>query len=181
LVQQPDFNVCQGSDRSAQQVYFTDRRNPAAEAVVTGVQGNQVDLFLGGVDPRSLEAFDRGATFVLPGGQGQVRVESRDQFIARGVLVQSGDGAEIAPGTFLQERLRAIPSDLTLRIGLDPSLGQELEAARQTLKAMHKRLEPVSMQQQDVHYILGRVTQGYVKQLQKLNDQAHRTQITFAS
>lgn len=176
LIQQPEFNARQGSDslpetlrdRASQRVYFTNRRNPSAEAIVTGVQGNQVNLFLGGIDPRSLEAFGKGATFVLPDGRGQVRVESRDQFTAKGVWVSEGR-ATIAPGTFLQERSRAIPSDLTLRIGLDPSLGQELESARQTLKAINKRIEPVSIQQQDVHYLLGRVTQDYGQQLQKLN------------
>jgi Caspase domain/Domain of unknown function (DUF4384) len=169
VVQQPISNVRSGSNRDRQPVYFMSSRSTPAEAVITKVSGDKVDLFLGGIDPKSLEAFGKGATFTLPNGQGQVRVESRDQFRAKGMLVQTGNRGGVQTGAFLQERSRAIPSDLTLRIGLDSSLGQELEAARQALKAINKRIEPVSMQQQDLHYLLGRVTQEYVQQLQKLN------------
>jgi uncharacterized protein YjlB len=168
-IQQPILNVRSGSNRDRQPVYFMSSRSTPAEAVITKVSGDKVDLFLGGIDPKSLEAFGKGAIFTLPNGQGQVRVESRDQFRAKGVLVQTGNRGGVQTGALLQERSRAIPTNLTLRIGLDPSLGQELEAARQALKAINKRIEPVSMQQQDLHYLLGRVTQEYVQQLEKLN------------
>jgi Caspase domain/Domain of unknown function (DUF4384) len=169
VIQQPESNIRQGSDRDKQAVYFISQKSVPAEAVITKVQGDQVDLFLGGIDPRTLEAFGKGATFTLPNGQGQVRVESRDQFTAKGVLSQPQARGTITSGTLLQEVSRAIPSDLTLRIGLDPSLGQESESAREALKAINKRMEPVSIQQQDLHYILGRVTKEYVQRLQKLN------------
>jgi hypothetical protein len=169
IVQQPESNIRQGSDRDKQAVYFISQKSVPAEAVITKVQGDQVDLFLGGIDPRTLEAFGKGATFTLPNGQGQVRVESRDQFTAKGVLSQPHARGTITSGTLLQEVSRAISSDLTLRIGLNPSLGQELESAREALKAINKRMEPVSIQQQDLHYILGRVTKEYMQRLQKLN------------
>ncbi|MFM5941832.1 MAG: peptidase C14, partial [Dolichospermum sp.] len=129
-----------------------------ADAVVTKVQGNQIDLFLGGIDPRSLKAFGRGATFTVFDSQGkeqgQVQIESRQQLKAQGKLIQTNRGA-IAPGTLLQERSRAIPSNLTLDIGLDPSLGEETEQAKQALQAI-KRIRVVPMQQ-EVQYILGRI------------------------
>lgn len=168
LIQQPEASIRKGSDRDKQVMYFTSASSTPADAVIIKAQGNQVDLFLGGIDSRSLEAFGRGATFSLANGQRQVRVESRDQFTAKGVLVQAGTRGAMTVGTTLQERSRAIPYDLTLRIGLDLSLGQDLEAARQALKAVNKRIEPVSAQQRDVHYLLGRVTKAYVQQLQKL-------------
>ncbi|MEH2214846.1 caspase family protein [Nostoc sp.] len=174
VVQQPEFNVKQGSNNDKQIVYFTNRKNIPAEAVVTKVQGNQIDLFLGGIDPRSLKAFGRGATFTVVDSQGreqgQVQIESRQQLKAQGKLIQTTTrGAAIAAGALLQERSRAIPNDLTLRIGLDSSLGQDIESARRALRAINKRIEPVSANQPDINYILGRVTQEYVKQLQKLN------------
>jgi hypothetical protein len=170
VLQQPEFNIREGSNNSQQGVYFL-RRSPSvpAEAVVTQVQGNQVDLFLGGIDPRTLEAFDKGAilTIVDEEGQekGQVQLESRQELAARGKLIQSG-GA-IASGNLLQERARAIPADLSLRIGLDSSLGQEQTAAKQALQGI-KRIEAVSSDETDIHYILGRVTPAYYQQLQKL-------------
>ena len=63
LVQQPEFNVRAGSQNSQEAVYFLRAQPVPAEAVVTQVQGNQVDLFLGGIDPRTLEAFGRGGNF----------------------------------------------------------------------------------------------------------------------
>ncbi|MBS9396147.1 MAG: caspase family protein [Dolichospermum sp. OL01] len=172
IVQQPEFNVKQGSNNDKQIVYFTNRKNIPAEAVVTKVRGNQIDLFLGGIDPRSLKAFGRGAIFTVVDGQGreqgQVQIESRQQLKAQGKLIQTTTrGAAIASGTLLQERSRAIPSNLTLDIGLDPSLGQEIEQAKQTLQSI-KRIQPVPLSKQEVQYILGRITKSYYQQLQKL-------------
>ncbi len=133
------------------------------------MQGNQVDLFLGGIDPRTLEAFGRGAILTLVDGEGkergQVQIESRQELTAKGKLMQTRDN--IASGTLLQERSRAIPSDLTLRIRLDASLGQEQAAAKQALQGI-KSMEAVSSDETDIHYILGRVTPAYYQQLQKL-------------
>ncbi len=170
LLQQPEFNTREGSNNSQQAVYFLkpDQKIPA-EAVVTQVQGNQVDLFLGGIDPRTLEAFGRGAILTLVDGEGkergQVQIESRQELTAKGKLMQTRDN--IASGTLLQERSRAIPSDLTLRIRLDASLGQEQAAAKQALQGI-KPMEAVSSDETDIHYILGRVTPAYYQQLQKL-------------
>jgi len=170
LLQQPEFNTREGSNNSQQAVYFLkpDQKIPA-EAVVTQVQGNRVDLFLGGIDPRTLAAFGRGAILTLVDGEGkergQVQIESRQELTAKGKLMQTRDN--IASGTLLQERSRAIPSNLTLRIGLDASLGQEQAAAKQALQGI-KSIEAVSSDETDIHYILGRVTPAYYQQLQKL-------------
>ncbi|MEY3825241.1 MAG: hypothetical protein RLZZ148_53 [Cyanobacteriota bacterium] len=166
LLQQPEFNTREGSNNSQQAVYFLkpDQKIPA-EAVVTQVQGNRVDLFLGGIDPRTLEAFGRGAILTLVDGEGkergQVQIESRQELTAKGKLMQTRDN--IASGTLLQERSRAIPSNLTLRIGLDASLQQ----AKQALEAI-KRIEVVSLEQTNFHYILGRISPIYHQQLQQL-------------
>ncbi|MDZ8185773.1 MAG: caspase family protein [Nostoc sp. ChiSLP02] len=171
IVQQPEFNVKQGSNNDKQIVYFTNRKNTPAEAVVTKVQGNQIDLFLGGIDPRSLKAFGRGATFTVVDSQGQeqgqIQIESRQQLKAQGKLIQTTTRGAIGTGTLLQERSRAIPTNLTLDIGLDPSLRKEIEQAKQALQSI-KRIQPVLLSKQEVQYILGRITKSYYEQLQKL-------------
>ena len=115
LVQRPEYNVKQGSNNDKLAVYFTNVRKIPAEAVITKVQGNQVDLFLGGIDPRSLKAFGEGATFTVIDSQGQkqgqVKIESRQQLKARGKLIQTNNKTEVLPGTLLQEQSRAIPSN----------------------------------------------------------------------
>ena len=55
----------------------------------------------------------------------------------------------------MQEQIRAIPKDITLRIGLDRSLAPDIETAKQLLQAM-PRIEALPLLQQEVHYILGR-------------------------
>lgn len=55
-VQQPISNVRSGSNRDRQPVYFMSSRSTPTEAVITKVSGDKVDLFLGGIDPKSLEA-----------------------------------------------------------------------------------------------------------------------------
>jgi Caspase domain/Domain of unknown function (DUF4384) len=162
LVQQPELNTLEGSTAGQQSVYFTPRSpGPAADAVITGVKGDQVDLFLGGIDPQSLEAFGRGAIFTLLDSegreQGKVQVESRQKLTARGKLVQAMAQGTISPGSLLQEHTRAIPTNLTLRIGLDASLGSEQEQARLELQKI-RRVEAIPVTNKEVHYILGRVT-----------------------
>jgi len=55
----------------------------------------------------------------------------------------------------LQEQIRAIPKNVTLRIGLDRSLAPDIETAKQLLQAI-PRIEALPLLQQEVHYILGR-------------------------
>lgn len=167
--QEPEFNVKQGSQNAQQAVYFLNNLgNIPAEAIVTKVKGNQVDVFLGGIDPKLLEAFGKGAILNLVDNsgkeRGQIQIESRQQLTAKGRVITTEKA--VVSGTLLQERSRAIPSDLTLRIGLESSL----ESARPLLTGI-KRIEVVSLQQPDLHYILGRVSPVYYQQLQALKIQ----------
>ena len=54
-------------------------------------------------------------------------------------------------GAFLQESTRSIPSNLTLKIGLDPSLGNEASLAQQALAGI-SRIEALPLQQEEVQY-----------------------------
>jgi hypothetical protein len=160
--QEPRIEVKTGSDNEQKPVYFTAQTSPPAEGVVTKLKSNQVTLWLGGLDPHSLKSFDKGATFTIVNRQGhssgEVKLESRQGLIGQGTL--SGTAKE---GALLQEATRVIPSELKLRIGLDPSLGTETEAATQALQKIN-RIEPVPFHSievpytGEVQYILSRMT-----------------------
>jgi hypothetical protein len=154
-----------------QPMYFTPIQKPAAEAVITQVQGDAVKLLLTGAEPQALEALGRGAIFNVVDNRGQlqgtVKIQSRDRLNATGLL-QPKSGVKITAGTVLQERSRAIPSDLKLRIGLDKSLEQfgDVQVAKQALQSL-PRVEVVPLLVQEVHYILGRMLLVYRQDLEK--------------
>ncbi|MEO8893978.1 MAG: peptidase C14, caspase catalytic subunit p20, partial [Coleofasciculaceae cyanobacterium] len=135
-----------------------------AEAVITKVEGNQAELWLGGLPPDSLAAFNSGAILSVVDSsnreQGQVELISRKGLIGQAKLLNAAKS-----GAFLQERVRGIPSNLSLKIGLDSSLGNQINQAKQALIAI-PRMEALPLQQQEVQYILGRMTPAYRQQLQ---------------
>lgn len=163
--QEPIAEVKPNSDYNQRAVYFIDQQMPPAEAVILGVEGDRAQVWLGGINPKNLQAFDRGAVLSVVDPKsnqpGQVLLESRQQLIGRGKLVGTA-----RPGTLLQEQVRGIPSNVALWIGLDPSLGNEATAAQSALQTM-RRIEALPLQQKEVHYILGRMTDAYVRDLQR--------------
>ena len=164
--QNPDLEVKTDSKDEQQPMYFTSMQKPAAEAVITEVKGNAVKLLLTGAEPQVLEALGKGAIFNIVDNQGQlqgtVKIESRSSLNATGLL-QTKSGVKISAGTVLQEQIRAIPADLKLRIGLDKSVNTE--AAKQALQSI-PRVEVVTLLEQEVHYILGRMLPGYRQDLE---------------
>jgi hypothetical protein len=163
--QEPIYEVKPGSSNGQQLIYFTAQQSGPAEAVVTKVEGDRAELWLGGLDPQSLAAFDQNAVLKAIDSkgdrQGQVRIESRNGLVGRGKLLNAA-----RPGALLQEQVRGIPTGLTLKIGLDPSLGNDVTQAKQSLQAI-KRIEAASLQQGEVQYLLGRMTAAYRQQLQQ--------------
>lgn len=166
-VQKPGIEVKYGSSDEQQPMYFAPMQKPAAEAVITEVKGNAVKLLLTGAEPQVFEALGKGAIFTVVDDRGQaqgtVKIESRDRLNATGLL-QTKSVVKIAPGTALQEQIRAIPSNLKLRIGLDKSL--DSEETKQALRSL-SRIEVVPLLEQEVHYILGRMLSVYRQELEK--------------
>ncbi|MEB3289500.1 MAG: hypothetical protein VKI82_06265, partial [Leptolyngbya sp.] len=134
----PEYDP-QGVTRSAQaSIYHLDPVAPAAEAVILDAgarSGGTVNLWLGGLDPLSLEAFDQGSEFTQVDAQGNpvgtVRLLNRDGLRATGEIIppssdqsaNQGTTRGAAPATpLLQEQARAIPTTITLRLGLDDTL-----------------------------------------------------------
>ena len=167
--QKPEFEVLAGSGNDTQPIYFSDRSVPPAEAVITQVNGNSVDFWLGGVSPQALAAFNRDAVFQLVDNdgveQGKIRLQSRNALSCQGQVLEIAQPELLKPGAFLQERIRVIPADYKLHIGLDDSLGNDFETARNEI-AKSDRIEPIELQTDIVHYILGRITQARQVELQ---------------
>jgi hypothetical protein len=80
--QTPLYEVKVGSGYERQPIYFSNPTSPAADAVVTSVKGNQVTLWLGGVNPAAMKAVEKGTVFtsISPkgGSSGRVTLQSRD-------------------------------------------------------------------------------------------------------
>jgi Caspase domain/Domain of unknown function (DUF4384) len=171
--QAPLFEVKPNSGNEKKSVYFQDKQVAPAEAVITEIKGNEATLWLGGIAQDSMDAFGEGATFVtLATGRGaaptQVELKSRNGLFGTAVI----KNGTAQPGALLQESARAIPNDLKLLIGLDPSLGGEAAGAKTALQAL-TRTEAVPAQAanmpdtQQVHYIFSKMTAAYRQQLQQ--------------
>ncbi len=155
-------------------IYFAPFSTSYGEAVVTQAQGERVELWLGGIDSQSLEAFNKDtASFSIVDANGRetglIKLESRKGLIGQGKLVNAARGnAQLKPGTLLQERIKGIPSDLTLKIGIDDSFDANTTTqVQQALQAI-KRVSPLPLRQQEVQYIFGRMTEARYQELQKL-------------
>ncbi|HIK12908.1 MAG TPA: caspase family protein [Oscillatoriaceae cyanobacterium M33_DOE_052] len=160
--QVPLADIQPNSGAENQAIYFSQTPQPFAEAVIVQVDGETVKLWLGGIDMQTIEAFDQGATFTIisPDSSGEVELISRAGLTAQGTLKGTAK-----PGALLQESARAIPADLKLRIGLDPSLAGDIDVAQKSLETI-ARIAAVPPQpgnipySGEVHYLLSRFTLG---------------------
>jgi Caspase domain/Domain of unknown function (DUF4384) len=170
IFQDPELELNSKNPNPA--TYFIPFNTSYAEAVVTQTKGNQVELWLGGIDARSLEAFNKDAAFSVVDANGKqtgiVKLESRRGLIGQGTFINTARGnAELKPGTLLQETIRGVPNDLTLKIGLDDAFDSNTtNEAQQALQAIN-RVTPLPLGQQEVQYIFARMTEARYKQLQK--------------
>lgn len=161
LVQIPVYEVEPGQNHQQRPLYFIDPPTPAAEAVVLGNEDGEVRFWLGGVSSQSLDAFETGAIFSIIDAQGheigQIEQTRRVGLEGYGVLI--GERRSLPePGLLLRERVRGIPDNLTLRLGLDPSLGDDLATMRSRLESV-SRVDPVAVNgEASPHFLIGRMT-----------------------
>lgn len=162
--QKPLFEAKPNSNNSQQPIYFMQKQTPPAEAAIMKVEGDRAQVWLGGINPQSLAAFGQDAILAavntLGNQQARIKLESRNGLIGQGKII--GKAAE---GTLLQEYVRGIPSNINLIVGLDPSLGNDANAAKQALQT-NQRIEVRLLQQGEVNYILGRFTDRDREELQ---------------
>ncbi|MBJ7297358.1 MAG: caspase family protein [Dolichospermum sp.] len=169
--QNPEVESNLSQENTNTPIYFTPQQAISAEAVVTKVQNNQVELWLGGLDSQTLEAFQKGAIFTALDSQGSqrglVKLESRQGLIGQGKLLPTKQNLQLQPGTLLQERIRSIPNNLTLKIGIDQSFDNNItQQAIKFLQAL-MRIEPKQLGTSEVQYIFGRMTQAKYEELQR--------------
>jgi hypothetical protein len=173
VIQDPIYSVEPGQNYEKNPIYFTKTTRPAAEAVIQEVTGKQVKFWLGGISAKSLDGFTQGAIFEMIDDQekiiGEIEQTGRVGLVGDGIL-KSGAAK---PGTLLREKVRGIPTDLKLRIGLDASLGKDLSNAQIALKDV-RRIETVSGNQRGsntpVDFVLGRLTPPAIAQAKSRGD-----------
>jgi len=160
--QTPEHEIQPNRDWDEKPVYFLNEQTPPAEAVVIDQQNDEVILWLGGIHSQSIRAFDKDAILTVVNAQGKeqgsVQLLSRNGLIGRAKPINETKLDLLPKGTILQEQVRVIPKDVTLKIGLDSSLGNDQSEAENLLQNL-KQIEPVAIpNEQEVAYILGRIT-----------------------
>jgi Domain of unknown function (DUF4384) len=170
IIQEPEveFNPAENQN---QPLYFLEPQRSPAEAVILGTQGDRIDLWLGGVDSQSLEAFTQETMFSAIASSGEdvggespllIQLESRNGLIGQGKIVPSSPRESLQVGRLLQEQVRGIPKNLELNIGLDhESLDAgELAEAKQFIETI-PQIKTYPLGQQEVQYLFGRVIEQY--------------------
>lgn len=174
-MQTPEYEVKPGSSNEQKPIYFLDKLTNAAEAVVTKVKGELVEMWLGGIDSDSLAAFEKSANFVVvdAGNKtiGEIQLESRQGLVGRGKILNKASAQIIQPGAFCLETTRGIPNNLSLKVGVDSSLNQDIRVALNTLSAL-PRITALPLQNEEVHCIFGRMTEAYYQQWQSSKNDA---------
>lgn len=156
----PLKDVALGKPFDQQPVYQLTADRPSAEAVVREVKPDGTIIFwLGGVSSRSLNAFQPGSLFSVIDDKssviGEIEQTNRAGLVGYGRL-KSGQTPQA--GTLLREKLRNLPTDLSLKVGLDDNLGADRAAIAQELQKL-ARIQVVPVNQRgSVDFILGRLT-----------------------
>lgn len=159
--------------RGAEPMFFLDQPGLAAEGIILEKgQGNQATVWLGGVERENLQEGIK-LTFDVVSINGD-KIGKAQVLSGEGLTRIATIQGTIEPGMLLRETARTIPRDLKLRIGLDPSLGNDITKARQLLQSL-QRVQPIPFQSNErlydspVDYILSVMTEEYQQQLSSPN------------
>lgn len=152
-----------------QRAYFLAPTNRWAEAVVRDVKSDgRIEYWLGGVSSLSLAASDKGGLWAVVDDKGNEIAEleqtGRTGLTAMGKL-RTGQLSSLQRGTLLREKIRGLPTDLKLRVSLDESLGNQMEAAKVALQKL-ERVQIVKTEQ-GADCILGRMTPVVLQQVKR--------------
>lgn len=161
IQQAPVFAVAPGSTHDQKPVYFLTPQTPPAEAVILGEENGEISFWLGGVSSQSLDAFEEGAVFAVidPQGQKLAEIEQTRREGLRGYGTVQGEARSLPrPGLLLREQVRGVSPDLTLRLGLDPSLEDDLNEMRSRLQQV-RNVDPLPLDDDKTpHFLIGRMT-----------------------
>ena len=178
--QVPQFEAAPDSGNERKPLYFLGPVSPPAEAVITNVTrtsiGDQVEFWLGGVSPQYLDTPGDKAVFtVLDNGTpvGEIIQTSRTGLFASGQPVRT---VALKPGMLLREKLVGLPANPVLKIGVDRSLGDEVNATVTALnQALLSQTNVSRIKAQAVNkttttafdFLIGRMTDTDARQLQQ--------------
>ncbi len=172
--QVPNFQVAPGSNSEQQPIYFTAPSAGPAEAVVTNVTGQQVEFWLGGVSSQFLESAGDQAVFTVLNRNrepiGEVVQSSRQGLLGIGKSMD-GQPVPVEQGMLLREKLVGLSANPQLKIGIDPSLGEDMALAQSELNAAlvseqtgQSRIIAAPVDQAtNFDYLIGRMTEGYAQ------------------
>lgn len=161
ILQNPIFAIAPDQPWDDSPVYLLNSPQPPAEAVLREVTGDQVSFWLGGLAVNNLSAQDIVFSLIDDQGApiGEVIQKGRDGLLGRGVLSKAASQA-LAPGQMMRERIRGVPKNLALRVGVAPSLADLSAEALAELNSL-SRLEGVLLTPDtSVDYVLGRFTEA---------------------
>jgi hypothetical protein len=171
----PEYDPMATDATQQQPIFHIPPQSQPAEAVVLESLGNnRVKLWLGGLEPQSLVAFDHGAIFTLIDDEGneigQVQQDSlRHGLITTGQIISTPRSGN-SQGSLLQERVRQIPATIKLQVGLDQTLTESERAIATQALQPYSDIELRSMQSgESVQVLLGRLTVSVHQRLQRAN------------
>lgn len=157
--QVPVFEYAPNSNNAQKPLYFIAARPIAADAVITKVDNEQIEFWLGGVATQSLESDGKGNRYTLLNAEGNA-VGEIEQIDRRGLYgygkLISGEAKEVTADQLLRETVIGMPTELVLKIGIDPTLADEMpQASRALSEIRHIKAGPLN-QTEAVDYVLGR-------------------------
>jgi hypothetical protein len=161
--QEPLKDEAPGSPMAKAPVYNLPMVRPNAEGVIRKLNPSNktdpIEFWLGGVSETSLKGFTPGSLFTVIDDKGkpigEIEQTSRSGLVGYGKL-KSGDMPK--PGTLLREKLRNLPSDIILKIGLAENLGADRDAIIEAFKdSPNIQVVPLN-QRGSVNFIIGRLT-----------------------
>lgn len=173
-------------------IYHIAPTSKPAEALILNAvrekaSEDQVTLWLGGLDPWSLESFDQGAIFsVIDKTTGEELAEvqqidgTRQGLITQGRLINITRGTNVS-SQLLQEKVRGISSQVMLKVGLDNTLtSTEQQFVLENLGKVPYFDVFVAEPGQVIHVLLGRYTED-INQRVLLDDNSQRLRQTIGS
>ncbi|MEL7334510.1 MAG: caspase family protein, partial [Cyanobacteria bacterium J06560_2] len=188
--QVPEYDPKPENTRSVDQtpIYYVEPLSQPAEAVIIDPEEaiitdsadepsastappdeNQLQLWLGGLDPQRLDAFDQGAVFSIIDRQSGATLSevqqidgTREGLVTQARLVNNTRGALPADlrGQFLREKTRGIPEQVVLKIALDDDLtADEQQIAKDAFRASPDFEVESARAGRVAHVLLGRYTE----------------------
>ncbi|MEM9218651.1 MAG: caspase family protein [Cyanobacteria bacterium P01_F01_bin.150] len=171
----PEYDpVDTGAVRQQPIFHIPPESKPAEAVILEHLGNNRVKLWLGGLDPQSLVAFDNDAVFTLIDDNGddigQVQQNSpRDGLTTTGKILRTTRSTP-PQGILLQEHIRQIPNTIKLSVGFDDTLSAEEQAIATPLLQRYDYLDIRPLQSgTPVSVLIGRLTLPVCQRLQRAN------------